>query len=75
MNDKVIVAGNNMVAVALVFAIAVAAYFFADPMVDVKIYQHLESGEFIYCASGELTGDKHKYIGTGEAKKSKTVHC
>lgn len=68
---------NKIVIGAIIVALAIVGiYFFApEPKVDVKIYKHLESGNFIYCETGELTGDAHEYIGTGKIAESKAVAC
>ena len=47
----------------------------ADPMVSVKMYKHIESGEPIYCITGEITGDKHTYVGETMVRKSEAGHC
>ncbi len=46
-----------------------------EPMVDVKIYRHIESGNLIYCETGELTGDLHEYVGEGQIGESTAVAC
>jgi len=46
-----------------------------EPQVDVKIYRHIESGNLIYCETGELTGDLHEYVGEGQIGESEAVAC
>lgn len=73
---------NRYVAFALVAAAVVALIALAgcdlapkEPQVDVKIYRHIESGNLIYCETGELTGDLHEYVGEGQIGESQAVAC
>lgn len=49
--------------------------FFVEPKVDVKIYKHTESGNYIYCETGTLTNEFHTYEGEGRIAESKAVAC
>lgn len=46
-----------------------------EPMVDVKIYRQISTGNLIYCETGELTGDLHEYVGEGQIGESQAVAC
>lgn len=60
---------------AILLVLVLVNVFIAEPQVDVKIYKHLESGNFIYCETGTLSGDLHEYVGEGKIGESKAVAC
>jgi len=61
-------------AIAMFVLLGVAAC--AEPKVDVKIYKHIESGNLIYCESGDLdNSDLHEYQGEGKIGESRAVAC
>ena len=68
--NKVMATGVVMVIIALALW-----YFLAEPKVAVKIYKHRESGNFIYCRTGELNDEFHDYQGEGKIAESKAVEC
>ncbi len=44
--------------------------------VEVKIYKHIESGNLIYCRTGNLDNSAlHEYQGEGKIDESKAEHC
>jgi len=72
---KIVKSRLFVVVLAVLAAATVLAWLMAEPKVEVKIYKSLETGNFIYCRTGELTGDQHEYIGEGKIAESKAVEC
>ncbi len=56
-------------------AIDVAEIMDKEPQVDVKVYKHRESGNYIYCETGTLTDEFHDYIGESQIGESEAVGC
>lgn len=67
---KVLFAG--LITIVIGFALW---FLLAEPKVDVKIYKHTESGNYIYCRTGTLTNEFHTYEGEGKIAESKAVEC
>ena len=47
----------------------------APVLVDVKIYEHRESGELIYCSTGTLPDPPWRFVGNGAVKHGQTSGC
>lgn len=60
---------------SILMVLGLSYYFLAEPKVDVKIYKHTESGNYIYCETGTLTNEFHTYEGEGRIAESKAVAC
>jgi len=44
--------------------------------VSVKIYKHIESGNLVYCETGDLDNSElHEYQGEGVIDEAKAVAC
>lgn len=67
---KVLFAG--LITIVIGFALW---FLLAEPKVAVKIYLHVESGNYIYCETGELNDEFHTYEGEGKIAESKAVAC
>lgn len=44
-------------------------------LVDVKIYEHRESGELIYCSTGSLPDPPWRFVGNGAVPHGDTSGC
>lgn len=64
-----------LIVLAMVQLVIGCAMFAPEPKVDVKIYKHRESGNLIYCRTGELNDEFHDYQGEGVIAESKAVEC
>lgn len=62
-------------AIAVLIVLVIAWMLLAEPKVDVKIYKHTESGNYIYCETGTLNDEFHTYEGEGKIAESKAVAC
>lgn len=62
-------------AMAVLIILVIAWMLLAEPKVAVKIYKHTESGNYIYCETGELNDEFHTYEGEGKIAESKAVAC
>jgi hypothetical protein len=76
MNTVTDAKNQMMITVVVIVLIALGAwYLLAEPKVAVKIYKHRESGNLIYCRTGELNDEFHDYQGEGKIAESKAVEC
>jgi hypothetical protein len=60
----------------LMFAFIAVTLFDFGPKVAVEIFKSTETGNMIYCSSGDLHGSSgHTYMGSGTIDPAKAVSC
>ena len=68
----------TIVVVVLVLILISVGWFFdfaPDDRVAVEIYRNDESGNMIYCETGDLNDEFHTYMGSGKISRDKAVAC
>ena len=73
--NKIIAAVIITVLTILAIAWAFFADFAPDDRVAVEIYRNDETGNMIYCETGDLNDEFHTYMGSGKIRAAKAVAC
>jgi len=64
-----------VIAVLLLVGLAWLVDLAPDDRVAVEIYRNDESGNMIYCETGDLNDEFHTYMGSGKISRDKAVAC
>jgi hypothetical protein len=62
--------------IGIMFVLIAVPFFDFGPKVAVEIFKSTETGNMIYCSSGDLHGSSgHTYMGSGTIDPAKAVSC
>ena len=64
-----------LASMAVLLLLSIVLLLKAPVLVDVKIYEHRESGELIYCSTGTLPDPPWRFVGSGAVKHGQTSGC
>ena len=60
---------------AIITLLLLALVLRAPVLIDVKIYEHRESGELIYCSTGTLADPPWRFVGSGAVQAKFATPC